>query len=71
MSVNCNTICEKSCSFYYSISNSCPKCGACKRVCPANAIVNLDGKFTIDQSKCTKCGNCLKSCPLKFITLVE
>lgn len=47
----------------------CTGCGACKNICPHNAITmqeNSEGFFhpVIDESKCTKCNLCNKICPI-------
>ncbi len=41
----------------------CIGCGACAKVCEANAIVMEKGKLaTIDPALCTVCGNCVEKC---------
>lgn len=52
----------------YSITNTCCGCGACRAVCPQNAIKiseNCKGFFTaeIDNTLCINCGKCRKVCP--------
>lgn len=55
-----NTICE---------SQKCTGCGACKSVCPRQAIEMIEKSTTghfypmIDESKCVNCGLCKKVCP--------
>lgn len=74
MAIGCNTSCCCSVdtdNFYYEIINGCTKCGSCKRICSANAIDKVDGKFTIDQNLCTKCGRCVSACPLRVIVTVN
>lgn len=46
----------------------CCGCGACKAVCPCNAIevkLNKDGFYTasVDDKKCVSCGKCANVCP--------
>ncbi|NDV18670.1 glycyl-radical enzyme activating protein [Pseudodesulfovibrio sp. JC047] len=43
----------------------CTGCGACMNVCPAGAVVPLDGKFGRDVEKCINCGQCADVCPSK------
>jgi ech hydrogenase subunit F len=48
----------------------CTLCGACARICPANAIVvNRDAK-TIDYNpfRCIYCSSCVEACPFDAIT---
>ncbi len=55
-----NTICE---------SQKCTGCGACKCVCPKQAIKMVEKSTTghfypmIDEDKCVNCGLCKKVCP--------
>lgn len=49
-------------------SRYCSGCGACRNVCPSDAIsmeMNEEGFFepVIDKEKCTCCGLCKKRCP--------
>ena len=51
------------------ISEKCTGCGACRNVCPVNAITmdyNDKGFFTpvIDADKCIHCGKCEAVCPM-------
>lgn len=51
-------------------ASDCCACGACKNVCPVNAIelttkVSGNRSVTIDKSKCIKCGKCNKVCPIQ------
>lgn len=48
----------------YKISDECIACGACAEDCPAEAIVEADGKYVIDPEKCVDCGACEASCPV-------
>lgn len=52
----------------YTISEKCVGCGACKKVCPAEAI-NGEPKqqYLINQNKCIHCGNCFKACKFQAI----
>lgn len=53
----------------FKITKNCIGCGACKKVCPSDAISGeLKKKHTINQEKCIKCGSCFNVCPIKAIT---
>ncbi|MDQ7787437.1 MAG: NADH-quinone oxidoreductase subunit NuoF [Thermodesulfovibrionales bacterium] len=46
----------------------CKGCGACKKVCPADAIRGTrKTPHKIDQSLCVKCGTCFDACKFKSI----
>jgi NADH:ubiquinone oxidoreductase subunit F (NADH-binding)/(2Fe-2S) ferredoxin/NAD-dependent dihydropyrimidine dehydrogenase PreA subunit len=52
----------------YEINDKCVGCGACKKICPANAISGaLKSKHQIDQNKCIKCGMCFRACKFSAI----
>ena len=54
--------------FNYTISGECVGCGACKKVCPTDAISGeLKQQHIINQNKCVQCGNCFKTC--KFVAI--
>ncbi|MDY0300174.1 MAG: NADH-quinone oxidoreductase subunit NuoF [Trichlorobacter sp.] len=45
------------------VEDKCVKCGACKRVCPVDAIVWEKGQIAyLDKDKCTKCKSCYDAC---------
>ena len=49
--------------FNYMISEKCVGCGACKKVCPTDAISGESKQeHLINQNKCIQCGNCFKVC---------
>ncbi len=50
-------------------SDLCTGCGACLKVCPADAITIDDGVSRIDVHKCIGCGSCIAACPSKAINL--
>lgn len=41
---------------------NCTGCGACEKVCPADAIAIVNGKSTIDRAKCIGCASCIAAC---------
>ena len=52
----------------YEIMDKCVGCGACKKVCPTEAISgSLKAKQVIDINKCIKCGACFKVCKVSAI----
>ncbi|HUW83018.1 MAG TPA: 4Fe-4S binding protein [Phycisphaerae bacterium] len=55
----------------YVISDECTMCGACKDVCPVEAISEGDPKYTIDPDVCNDCAACVDECPVDAISAVE
>jgi NADH:ubiquinone oxidoreductase subunit F (NADH-binding) len=54
---------------YSVLDDICTGCGACKRVCPADAIRGVRKKpHRIDADLCIKCGTCFDACKFKAIT---
>ncbi|HOT73336.1 MAG TPA: NADH-quinone oxidoreductase subunit NuoF [Anaerohalosphaeraceae bacterium] len=52
----------------FIIQDNCVGCGACKRVCPVNAISgNRKEKHVISQQLCIKCGQCYLACKFNAI----
>jgi ferredoxin len=51
----------------YKITDACVNCGACVPECPTEAIVEKDGKHSVDPSKCVSCGACVSGCPTDAI----
>lgn len=55
---------------YLVIEENCIGCGACKRACPADAILGEPKKkHFIDQEKCIKCGACYQKCKFNAIAI--
>lgn len=53
---------------YAILEEICTGCGACKKVCPADAIRGTRKKpHTIDPAICVKCGTCFDVCKFKAI----
>lgn len=46
----------------------CINCGVCKSVCPAEAIVHEDDKYTIKKKDCLICLECQLKCKVNAIT---
>ena len=54
---------------YSILEDICNGCGACKRVCPADAIRGVRKKpHRINTELCVKCGTCFDACKFKAIT---
>lgn len=45
----------------------CIGCGACKKVCPEDAVLLENNLATIIYDKCTECGLCIEKCPTNAI----
>ena len=53
----------------YVINDKCIGCGACKRVCPVNAVEGTrKEQHWIDPEKCIRCGQCYDACKFDAIT---
>ena len=52
----------------YVISDACTKCGACKEVCPTEAISEDADQYVIDADTCIDCGICVGECPVDAIS---
>jgi NADH-quinone oxidoreductase subunit F len=55
----------------YSIdAQNCTGCGACKRVCPSEAIAGEKKKLhVVDQKACIRCGACMEKCRFDAISV--
>lgn len=54
-------------AFLTVFENKCYGCGACTKVCNADAIVIINNKAVIDPTKCIRCGKCVIVCPIGAI----
>lgn len=55
---------------YSILAANCTGCGACVKVCPADAISGQKKEVhIIDQSKCVKCGNCFETCKFDAVNV--
>ncbi len=52
----------------YVISDECNACGSCIEICPSEAIMEGDPKYTIDPELCSDCGSCVEECPVEAIS---
>ena len=53
---------------YIIDTDSCKRCGICKKGCPTECISgDKNTPFSINQDKCVKCGLCMEKCPFKAI----
>jgi NADP-reducing hydrogenase subunit HndC len=53
---------------YSVIEDRCKGCGACKRVCPADAVRGTrKSPHRIDTKMCIKCGSCFDACKFRAI----
>lgn len=46
----------------------CTACGACKEVCPVEAIT-VEDKAAVNEETCIDCGACVDECPEGAISL--
>ncbi len=54
---------------YFILEEVCNGCGACKRVCPADAIRGIKkNAHRIDPALCIKCGTCFYACKFKAVS---
>lgn len=52
------------------LTDNCIGCGACARHCPSTAILMVDGKPSVNESKCLGCGACEYYCPARPMTAI-
>ena len=51
--------------------DKCHGSGECVKVCPRDAISQIDGVATVDESKCDFDGICIPACPHGAISFSE
>ncbi|MGA2331177.1 MAG: 4Fe-4S binding protein [Syntrophales bacterium] len=52
----------------YRIADKCNGCGACKRLCPIDAIMgNKNALHVIAAERCIECGACGRICPVEAV----
>ncbi|MGM5482168.1 MAG: DUF362 domain-containing protein [Nanobdellota archaeon] len=49
------------------IDENCKNCGNCVKSCPADAIIQENGKLKIKEDECIKCYCCIENCKYKCI----
>lgn len=52
------------------LMENCIGCGACARHCPSTAILMVEGKPAVNESKCLGCGACEYYCPARPMTAI-
>ena len=53
----------------YTVNEKCVGCGACKRVCPVDAVEGVrKERHRIIPEKCIRCGQCYDACKFDAIT---
>ena len=55
--------CEISGGFNMINQKLCMHCGLCHRICPYDAIDEIDGEFIVNEDECKYCGACKNICP--------
>ncbi len=53
----------------FILAKSCIGCGACRDVCPGDAITVVDGKAKLDAAKCIGCASCIAACKNNAVDL--
>jgi len=51
--------------------NTCSGCGTCRDVCRFEAVMEREGKFTVDPVACDGCAACVYTCPEEAIKMEE
>jgi len=52
------------------IKDKCVGCGACRRICPTNAIAGEKKQaHVIDPALCVKCGQCREVCKFDAVSV--
>lgn len=52
------------------LTDNCIGCGACVRHCPSEALMMVDGKPAVNESRCLGCGACEYYCPARPMTAI-
>lgn len=48
----------------------CVRCGMCKKICPHDAIIELD-KYKVKKQRCIGCSQCAEKCPKQAIEMIS
>jgi len=55
---------------YASIDkDACTSCDSCIEVCPTEAILSVDKRYSIHEDRCILCRDCVFICPVDAISL--
>lgn len=52
-------------------SETCVKCGKCKKVCLQNALDEHFDSYKVNKTRCIGCGRCAQACPMKAIEMTS
>ena len=56
---------------YLVITDVCTACDNCSIICPENAVLKIEGVYSIETYACTLCSACMELCPMECIKLKD